>query len=183
MHDSGESPDVSICHTVSTMTSSSICQLHDSSVCQSKHDSTWKSINPPVCPLSIPSIQPSAKFAVKIPMSIAVSSFLKVQFMGKFSSVHTSSDLSVDPSGSHHSHCHHQLKTHQNSPNGKLPAQNPSKNTHSPYIICYACHCTHPFIVHSVCLSIRQQTSGIPEEFPSTNYGEKYPAEIMAKNP
>ena len=33
MHDSGDSLDVSVCHTV-VMTSLSICQLHDSSVCQ-----------------------------------------------------------------------------------------------------------------------------------------------------
>ena len=37
---------------------------------------------------------------VKIPMSIAVQNFLKDQNLEKFLSVHTSSVLSVDPSGS-----------------------------------------------------------------------------------
>ena len=60
MHDSGESQDVSVCHTI-TMTSPSICQLHDSSVCPPKCDSTWNSICPSVCPLSALSVQPSAK--------------------------------------------------------------------------------------------------------------------------
>ena len=43
MHDSGESLDVSVFHTV-TMTSPSVCQSHDSSVCQPKHDSTWNCV-------------------------------------------------------------------------------------------------------------------------------------------
>ena len=72
MHDSGESLDVSVCHTISNMTSPSICQSHDSSVCQPKHDSTWNSIHLSVCLSSVLWIQPSAKFTVKIPMSIAV---------------------------------------------------------------------------------------------------------------
>ena len=61
MHDLDESPDVSICHTACSMTSPSLCQSHDSSVCQPKCDSTWKS--------SVLSVQPSAKFMVKIPTS------------------------------------------------------------------------------------------------------------------
>ena len=60
MHDSSESQDMTVCHTISTMTYLSICQSHDSSLCQPKHDSTWKSIHPSVCLLSILSIQPSA---------------------------------------------------------------------------------------------------------------------------
>ena len=71
MCDSGESPDVPICHTVSSMTSPSVCQSHDSSVCQSKCDSTWKSIHLSVYQLSVPSVQPSPQFMVKIPTSIA----------------------------------------------------------------------------------------------------------------
>ena len=34
IHHSGESLDLSVCHTISNMTSQSACQLHDSSVCQ-----------------------------------------------------------------------------------------------------------------------------------------------------
>ena len=71
MCDSGESPDVSVCRTISTMTSPSVCQSHDLSVFQSEHESTWNSIHPSVCLLSIPSIQPSAHFMVKTTMSIA----------------------------------------------------------------------------------------------------------------
>ena len=82
---------MSVCHAIN-MTSLSICQLHDSSVCQPKHNSTWNSIYPSVYVLSVLSIQPSAKFMVKIPMS--------VQYPEKFLSIHTSSDSSVDPSGS-----------------------------------------------------------------------------------
>ena len=74
MHDSGEFQDVSVCQTVSTMTSPSICQSHDSSVCQPKHD-TWNSIHLSVCLLSVPSIQPLAKFTVKVPTCIAVQHF------------------------------------------------------------------------------------------------------------
>ena len=77
MHDSGESQDVSVCHTINT-TSPSVCQLHDSSVRQPKHDSTWNSIHLSVCPSSVLSVQPSAKIMVKIPMSIAVQNFLNV---------------------------------------------------------------------------------------------------------
>ena len=71
MCDSGESPDVSICHTVNTM-SPSVCQSHDSSVCQPKCDSTRSSVHLSVYQSSVPSVQLSAKFMVKIPMSIAV---------------------------------------------------------------------------------------------------------------
>ena len=71
MCDSDESPDVSVCHIISTMTSPSKCQSHDSSVSQAKCDSTWKSIHLSVCLSSIPSIQPLANFMVEIPMSIA----------------------------------------------------------------------------------------------------------------
>ena len=71
MNVSGESLDVSVCHTVN-MTSLSVCQLHDLSVCQSNHDSTWNSVHPSICLLSVASIQPSAKFTVKIHTSFAV---------------------------------------------------------------------------------------------------------------
>ena len=70
MHDSGESPDVSMCHTASCMTSLSVCQLHDSPVCQPNCDSTWKAVCLSVCRSSVPSVQPSAKFMVKILTSI-----------------------------------------------------------------------------------------------------------------
>ena len=42
MHDSGESLDVSICYTISNMTSPSISQSHDLSVCQPKTDPVEK---------------------------------------------------------------------------------------------------------------------------------------------
>ena len=77
MHDSGESLDVSVCHTVNT-TSPSACQSHDLFVCQPKCDSSWNSISPSVCPSSAQSIQPSAKFMTKICTSIAVCNFLNI---------------------------------------------------------------------------------------------------------
>ena len=43
MHDSGESLDVSVCHTVNT-TSLPVCQLHELSVCQPECDSIVSSI-------------------------------------------------------------------------------------------------------------------------------------------
>ena len=110
-HDSGESLDVSICHTISNMTSPSICQSHDLSVCELKHDSIWNSIHHSVCPSSVLSIQPST---VKMPKSIAGHNFLKGQFTGKFLSIHASSDSSVNPSGSP-------------SVTPSLSAENPSK--------------------------------------------------------
>ena len=119
MHDSGESEDVSICHTISTMTSPSVCHLHDLSVCQLKHDSTWKPIHQSVCPSSVPSIQPSAKFMVKVAMSIAGQNFSKIQFLGKFPSIQTSSDSSVNPSGS---------PSVAPSPSAENPLKFPSKN-------------------------------------------------------
>ena len=67
-------------------------------VCQPKCDSTWKSICLAVCLSSVLSIQPSAKFTVKMPVSIPVQNFLKQQNLGKL--LHTSSDSSVNPSGS-----------------------------------------------------------------------------------
>ena len=73
MHDSGGSQDVYVCHTVHHMTSLSICQSHHMSVCLPKHELTWKSIHMSVCPSSVLSVQPSAKFMMKIPMSIATS--------------------------------------------------------------------------------------------------------------
>ena len=69
--ESGKFPDVTVCHTISNMSSPSRCQWHDSSVCQPKGDSTWKSIQTSVCPSSIPSIQSSANFMVKIPMMMS----------------------------------------------------------------------------------------------------------------
>ena len=83
MHDSDESPDMSNCHTISTMTSLSMHQSHDSSVCEPKCDSTRNYIHLPVCPSSVPSVQP-ANSMVKIPMGIAGQNFLKVQYLGSF---------------------------------------------------------------------------------------------------
>ena len=100
MCDSGESPGVSVCHTFRSMNCPSICQFHDSFVCQSIHSSTWKYIHPSVHLLSVPSIQPSAKFTVKVTRHVAGPNFWKVQILGKLPSVHTSSHLSVNPSGS-----------------------------------------------------------------------------------
>ena len=100
MHDSGESLDDSVYHTITNMTSPSVCESHDLSVCQPKHDSTWSSVCPSLCPSSVLFIQPSAKFMVIIPTSIAIQYFLKVQFTGKFPYICTSSDSSVDPSRS-----------------------------------------------------------------------------------
>ena len=107
MFDSGESVDSSVCHTmyVSHMThchtvkmiSLSIHQLHDLSVRQQKHDSTWNSVCPSVCLSSVPSIKPSAKFTVKIPMGIPVQNFPKHE---NLLCIHTSMDWSVNPSGS-----------------------------------------------------------------------------------
>ena len=93
MCDSGESPDVSICHTTSTMTSLPVCQLHDLSVCQPNHDSTWKSFHLSVCQSSIP-YQLYSQYCITGP------NFLKVPILGKFVSVCSSSDSSIDPSGS-----------------------------------------------------------------------------------
>ena len=104
MHDSGDSPDVSICHTVNTMTTLSLCQSHDSSVCQLKHDSTWNSV------------QPSARFMAKIPMSIPGQNFSKVQYIGKsLPSVLHWIHLLIHQTVCQ-SHHHHQLKTHHISP-------------------------------------------------------------------
>ena len=100
MHDSSKSPDVSVCHTINSRTSPSICQSHDSSVSQPKCDSTWKSICPSVPPSSIPSIQPSANYIMNIPMSIPRPNFLKAPTPGKFSSICYSLDSSVNQSGS-----------------------------------------------------------------------------------
>ena len=97
MCDSGESQDVSVCLSYQSL---SICQPHDSSVSQPKCDSMWNSVHPLVCLSSVLCCHPSATCVVKIPTSIAVGNFPKLQFLGKFLSICTSSDLSVDPSGS-----------------------------------------------------------------------------------
>ena len=108
MHDLGESPYVSVCHTISDMTSPSICQLHDSSVCQPNSHSTWNSIHPSVCLSSIPSVQPSPKFTVKIPMGIAKSNSWGNSLLSMYHWIHLLSHQAVHPSL--HS-C--QLKPHQ----------------------------------------------------------------------
>ena len=94
-----QSHDSYVCHTI-IMTSLSICLLHDLSVCQPKHDSAWNSVCLSVCLLSVPSVLPSARFMVKMPMSIPVRSFPKHKNLGKLLSICTSMDLSVKPSGS-----------------------------------------------------------------------------------
>ena len=100
MHDSGESQDVSVCHTIN-MTSLSICQLHDSSVCQHKCDSTWNCVHQSVCPSSVSSVQPSAKYMVSENTNeYYFSKFPYVQNPERFLSIYTSSDSSVDPPGS-----------------------------------------------------------------------------------
>ena len=100
MCDSGQSPDVSVCDTGSSMKSLSVCQLHDSSVCHPKCDSTWKSI------------QPSAKFMVKIPTSIPGPNSLKDQLPGNsLPSIHHQICLSIHQAVCQVL-CHHQLKTH-----------------------------------------------------------------------
>ena len=162
MCDSGKSLDVSVCHTIINMTSPSICQSHDLSVCQPKCDSTWNSIHQSVCPSSLLSIQPSAKSRVKIPTSVAGQNFPNVQFPGKLLSVHTSLDSSVDPSDSPSITSSMSAGNLSNSlvkrgeTCSKLPAQNPSEITHSPYFVSYVCQfCTCPCIVHSIHPSIR----------------------------
>ena len=96
-----------------------ICQLHDSSVCWPTCDVTKNTICQSVCPSPVPSILPSAKFTVKIPMSIPVQKILYAQYMGKVPSVHTSTDLSVDPSGS---------PSITSSPSAEKPLKVPSNN-------------------------------------------------------
>ena len=66
MCDLGESPDVSVCHTISTVNFPLVCQLHDSSVSHSSHNSTWKSEHPSACLSSNLSIIPSAEVMVKV---------------------------------------------------------------------------------------------------------------------
>ena len=94
-----QSHNLSVCHTIN-MTSPSICQSYDLSVCQPNHDSTWNSICLSVCLSSVLSIHPSGKFMVKIPMSIPVQNFPKHENQGKLLSICTSTDSSVNPSGS-----------------------------------------------------------------------------------
>ena len=94
-----QSHNSSVCHTIN-MTSPSVCLLHGSSVCQTKCDSSWNSICLSVHPLSVPSILPSAKFMVKMPMSIPVLEFPNTRYLGKLLSICTSTDWFVDTSGS-----------------------------------------------------------------------------------
>ena len=65
------STQTSVCHTVN-ITSPSVCQLHDLSVCQPTHDVTRNTVCKAVCPSPVTSILPSAKFVVKMPVSIPV---------------------------------------------------------------------------------------------------------------
>ena len=88
-----------VCHSL-IQTSLSICQLHDSSVCQPKCDSTWNSVWKAVCPSSVLSVLPSAKFMVKTPMSSPIQKFPYMQHPGKLPTIHTSMDSSVNPPGS-----------------------------------------------------------------------------------
>ena len=186
MCDSGESLDVSVCHTVN-MTSPSICQPHDLPVYQPKCDSTWNSIHLSVCSSSVLSIQPSAKFTVKTPTIITGQNFPKVQFLGKFLSICTLSDSSVDlgsPS----------VTSSLSAENlSTIPGNNGENNTvshlheilvRSPSIYT---SCIMSVIAPIHALSIpsvhpsNDKCQEIPDEFPSTHYGETFPSEITVK--
>ena len=97
------------------MTSPSICQLRGLSVCQPKCGDTWNSVCLSVCPSPVLSIQPSAKFMVKMPTSIPVQNFLKQENMGKlFPSLHHQIHLSIHQAV-HPSPGHHLLQSYQKS--------------------------------------------------------------------
>ena len=83
MCDSGEFPDVSVCHTllaqqVCLYASHMICLPVNEIVIPSRSLSIWKSVHPS----SIPASQPSAKFTVRMPRSIAGLNFPNVQIPG-----------------------------------------------------------------------------------------------------
>ena len=98
--------------SVISSTSLSVCQLHDLSGSQSKHDSTWKSVCMSVYPSSIPSFQPSAQFMVKVPRSIAGKKYPVVHLLEKsLPSVHHWINLLYHQAVCHPLH-HHHLRTH-----------------------------------------------------------------------
>ena len=104
----------SVCYTI-ILTSLSICQLQDSPVCQPTHDVTRNTVCKAVCPLSVPSILPSAKFMVKTPTSIPVQKFLNTQYWENlFPSIHQWICLLIHQA-IHPSPCHHLLKNHRKS--------------------------------------------------------------------
>ena len=164
----------SVCHTV-ILTSPSVCQLHDLSVCLPTHDVTItrNTVCKAVHPSSVLSVIPSAKFMVKMPMSIPVQKFPITQNPGKLPSTHTSMDSSADPSGSPSITLSPSAENPSKIPckNGdndavnylhKIPVKSPTvctsygtshlciiRSIHT-YIMHYICHCTHPCIVHTI---------------------------------
>ena len=89
----------SVCYTI-ILTRPSIYQLHDLSVCQPTCNVTRNTVCKAVCPSSVPFVLPSAKFTVKMLMSIPVQKFPLIQYSGKILSICTSMDSSVDQSDS-----------------------------------------------------------------------------------
>ena len=158
---------------------------------QPKHYSTWNSICPSVCPLSIvsPIHPPSAKFIVKIPMCIAVQNFLTVQFMGKLLSIHTSSDSSVNPLGSL------SVTLSPSAENlSKFPSNNGEKNAENylheiPVKVPTVCTSSVMSVVAPISASSvpsihpYDECQEILDEFTCTKYCEKFPSEIIGKVP
>ena len=108
-----QSPILSVCHNV-ILTSPSICQLQDSSVCNPTRDVIIPTVWQTVCSSSVTSILLSANPTVKMPTSIPVRNFPHEQNSGKVPFFHTSTESSVH---------------HQDSPsvNSSPFAANPSK--------------------------------------------------------
>ena len=176
------------------MTSPSICQSHDSSVCHPQCDSTWKSVSMSVCPLSVLSVQPSAKFMVKRPMSITGQNFPNVKNLGKILSIHTSLESSVNPSGSPSvtlsPSAENLLKFpsnhgEQNAGNymDEIRVKIPTVCTSSVASVIAPIHALTVPSIHPSIHPSDDECQEIPDKFPITNYGETILSNIVAKIP
>ena len=127
---------------------------------------------------------------VKIPTIIPVQNFPKHENPGKLLSVCTSSDSSVNPSGSL------SITLSPSAENSSKVASNHGENNTANYLheILVKSPSIHPSctmsVVAPICASSipsvypsDNECQEILDEFPCTNYGEKFPSEIMVKLP
>ena len=121
-------------------------------------------------------------------MSIALHNFLKVPYLGKFLSIHTSSDSSVNQSGSL------SITPSPTAENlSKFPSTDGEKNAVSylheiPVKIPAVCSSSVMSVIAPISassiLSINPSDNDcqeIPDEYPSTSYGEKSQQKLQPK--
>ena len=199
---------LSVCHTV-ILTSPSVRQLQDSSVCQPTHDVIRTPICLTVCLSSVTSILPSANSMVKMHMRIPVGKFPHALTLEKLPSVHTSMESSVHHSDSPSINsspsaanllkfpCNYEEKNMVNYMHENL-VKSPSVHTLCITSVVAPIHALSIQPVCTLCITViapihaspnpsihpsDNEHQESPDEFPSTKYGEFNLSESTVKFP